>query len=108
MGCTASKGEIIPTLGPKEFDALKGEKEIEIPDEDLELNREWPYVDGRLKEHNYKAIIKEDMPWTDPDFKPDATSLFLNGKAHKDAETLELKAKWNKYTWMRASELFKD
>lgn len=68
--------------------------------------RQWPYIRAKLKDVNFDAIIEEGEPWTDPEFPPNSTSLFINGKSHAQAEKKELKRKWEDYTWMRASEFF--
>jgi len=46
------------------------------------------------------TIINRGQPWTDPDFKPDITSLF---DPNIDEGNI---ADYNKYTWKRISEIY--
>lgn len=43
----------------------------------------------------------------DPHFPPDSSSLFLNGKHHRDSEIFTKKKKWESYEWVRLSDYFK-
>ena len=82
MGCSPSKGVIISMghYGPTKEESLVGEEEEDLEDPKLhEPVSGWPYEKTRFKEIDYKAIIDAGEPWTDPDFKPDAKSLFING-----------------------------
>lgn len=44
------------------------------------------------------SIIAKGAPWTDPDFKPVTSSLYLPGEAKSKKD----------YEWKRASEFYKD
>jgi len=46
---------------------------------DVEDESKWPYLEeGRLKKVDYLAIIEAGEPWTDPEFPPNKSSLFVN------------------------------
>lgn len=68
----------------------------------------WPYLKQghRLAAIDYEEIISKGEPWTDPNFPPDASSLFIDGVCHKQDEKFQKKAVWKDYTWVRASEIF--
>ena len=55
---------------------------------------------------DWQAIIKKGEPWTDPDFPPDNSSLFIDGKQHRNHETDSRRAKWTGFQWARASTFF--
>jgi len=59
-----------------------------------------------LKVPDWKEIVRKGELWTDPEFKPDANALFVNGKNHK--KQLKKKEEWEKYEWVRSAELFPD
>jgi hypothetical protein len=44
------------------------------------------------------SIIAKGAPWTDPDFKPVTSSLYLPGEAKSKKD----------FEWKRASEFYKD
>lgn len=106
MGAALVKKEVNISLGPREKDVLKTQREEPLDLEENEIQREWPYENNWLKAPDYQAIIDKGQPWTDPDFKPDSTSLFIDGIQHQQANERKSKAIWNEYTWMRASEYF--
>ena len=94
--------------GPRKQDALVGEVEETLGEEldKKDLPSGWPYENDRLRVIDYEAIIEEGEPWTDPDFPPDASSLFINGESHREAETRARRKVWESYIWVRASEHF--
>lgn len=109
MGCTAREVTLVRNdvrLPPIQGAALKDNEEHSQDLVDPAELSKWPYDVGRLKEVDHRAIIELREPWTDPDFPPDATALFIDGKQHQDAAKLEKRKVWNEYTWMRASEYF--
>ena len=69
---------------------------------------EWPYItDGRLNQNiDHEKIIKKGEPWTDPDFPPKDSSLFVNGESHFKAKKYNKKKVWNEYVWIRAGDHF--
>lgn len=70
---------------------------------DVLLESEFPYMSGRLKELNYKKIIKEGNPWKDPCFPHGKFALFIN-HINPQKEHAESKAKWVRdFHWKRAS-----
>lgn len=106
MGVSTSKlaeNIISVSYGPK-FEEMcpMGEQQMEVNDN--EFNTAWPYTEGRLKEPDWKDIVKRGEPWTDPEFKPDSNALFINGKGHH--QQLKKKQDWEKYEWVRSADLF--
>ena len=94
--------------GPRKQDALVGEAEEALGEEIAQddLPGGWPYEKNRLRTVDYEAIIEDGEPWSDPDFPPDASSLFINGESHREAGTRARRKVWEDYIWVRASEHF--
>ena len=113
MGCSGGKEVILETsYGPRAEAVLVGETEQVLGDGEAyadpdELPLGWPYEQGRLETIDYEAIIEAGEPWTDPNFPPDPTSLFINGMNHRERDKKGAKkSQWEGYEWMRASEFF--
>jgi len=49
-----------------------------------------------------QETIAKGKPWTDPDFKPERSSLY-----DPRIDTSVDQASFNKFTWKRASEIYK-
>ena len=76
-------------------------------DEDILAENEFPYMSSRLKEIDYKKIIKKGVPWEDPYFPKGRYSLFMNHQTPAK-QNENSKAKWLKFKWRRASEYFEN
>jgi len=62
---------------------------------------------GRLKEEDWKEIVKAGKPWRDPLFPHGAHCLFIN---HREPalNQAEKKSSWSKFHWKRASAFYED
>ena len=45
---------------------------------DILADSEFPYMHGRLKEEDWKEIVKAGIPWRDPLFPHGAHALFMD------------------------------
>jgi hypothetical protein len=75
----------------------------ENPQVDVNVERpihEYPFMETRLKDIDYKAIIAEGKPWKDPYFKADSSTI-LDPTMMRPPN----KKQWETFTWRRASEV---
>ena len=103
MGCCITTGTFGPVAKKKiNFDDL-AERDSDI---DILEKCEFPYAKGRLKEIDWKTIIKEGKPWKDPDWTHGRHCLFIDHRAPK-RKNAENKLKWTRdFHWKRASEFY--
>lgn len=62
---------------------------------------DFPYTQNRLKEIDYKSIVEANVPWTDPNFRPEISSILDNTMMRAD----RLKS-WETFVWKRPSDVY--
>ena len=67
----------------------------------------FPYLKTRLREIDYKSIIKKGEPWNDPTFPHGPQCLFINGEKHQAHTNWEY-LRNERFYWRRASDHFRD
>ncbi len=64
MGCTSFKAKRMSMN-------IVGHVREDVGDDPKRSVQEYPYVNTRLSPIDYESIIANELPWTDPYFKPD-------------------------------------
>ena len=75
-------------------------------DDDLMDENEFPYMSGRMKEIDFRAVIEQEEPWSDPYFPHGKYALFVDHKAPMNKEDPAKQLWMNGFHWKRASEYF--
>ena len=75
MGCMYTTG----AFGPPVVKSLNID-DIKERDSDIDLlnESEFPYMSGRLKEIDWKKIVKDGKPWKDPTWPHGRHCLFID------------------------------